>query len=64
MQEPSYLGKIALVSIWFRMVFTQIITRIQKDSLTFAYPPNINIQLGSQILIPTGRFFTIIDVDY
>ena len=26
MREPRYLGKIAIVSIWFRMVWTQIIT--------------------------------------
>ena len=27
MQEASYLGKIALVSIWFRMVLTQMFTK-------------------------------------
>ena len=31
MQEPSYLGKTVLVSMWFRMVLTQILTRVQKD---------------------------------
>ena len=45
MQEPSYLGKIDLVSIWFRMVLTQMITWVYKDSLTLRYPPNINIWL-------------------
>ena len=39
LQEPWYLGKIALVSIWFRLVLTQIITRGYKDSLTLTYPP-------------------------
>ena len=29
---PWYLGKISMVSIWFRMVLTQIITQIYKDS--------------------------------
>ena len=33
MQEPSYVGKITFVSIWFRMVLTLIISRIYKDSL-------------------------------
>ena len=36
-------SKIALVSIWFRMVSTQIRTWVYKDSLTLRYPPNINI---------------------
>ena len=37
MQEPSYIGKITLVSIWFRMVLALIITWIYKDSLTLTY---------------------------
>ena len=37
MQEPLYVGKITLVSIWFRMVLTLIITWIYKDSLTLTY---------------------------
>ena len=32
MQGISYPGKIALVSIWSRMVLTQIITQVYKDS--------------------------------
>jgi hypothetical protein len=32
-----------IVSIWFRMVVTQIMTLVCKDSLTMTYPPNINI---------------------
>ena len=43
MQEPSYSSKIILVSIWFRMVVTQITTRVYIDSLILRYPPNINI---------------------
>ena len=42
-QESSYLGKIAIVSIWFRMVLTQMTTRVCKDSLTLTY------QLGNNI---------------
>ena len=38
MQEPSYQGKIAVVSIWLRMILTQKITRIYKDSLAFDTP--------------------------
>jgi hypothetical protein len=61
MQEPSYLGKITLV--WFRMVLTQIITWVYKDSLTL--PTNYQYLTGVIILIPTGRVFdTIIVVDY
>ena len=53
MQEPSYLGKAALVSIWFRMVIIQIIARVAyKDSPSFRYPYWIDMT----ILIPTGRF--------
>ena len=32
--KPSYLGKIVLVSKWFRIVLTQMITWVYKDSLT------------------------------
>ena len=32
MQEPSYLGKVALLSIWFGMVLTQIVTQVYKFS--------------------------------
>jgi hypothetical protein len=39
MEEPSYLGKIALVLIWCRMVLNQMITWAYKDSLTLTYPP-------------------------
>ena len=48
MQEPTYLCKIALVSICFGMVFTQIITRVYKDSLTLTYPLDISIWLVLQ----------------
>jgi hypothetical protein len=34
MQELSYLGKVTLVLIWFRMVLTQIITQVFKNSPT------------------------------
>ena len=42
MQEPC---QITLVTIWFKMVLTQKTVRISKDSLTWTYPPNINIWL-------------------
>jgi hypothetical protein len=41
MQELSYLSKITLLSICFRMVLTQRITWVYKDTLTLTYPPNI-----------------------
>ena len=59
-----YLGKIGLVTIWFRMILTQIITQVYKYS---------HLRDSHQILIfdwyynliPTGRFFgTIIHVNY
>ena len=43
MQELSFSDTNTLVSIWFRMVSTQIKTRVYKYSLTLTYPPNINI---------------------
>lgn len=46
MQEPSYLGKIVLVLMWFGMVMAP--TRMQvyvKDSLILTYPSNINFTL-------------------
>ena len=41
-------SKVALVSIWFRMVLTQIITQVYKKILTLTYPPNINVWLVLQ----------------
>ena len=38
MQEPQYLGKITLVLIWFRIVLTQIITHVYRDSLNLDEP--------------------------
>jgi hypothetical protein len=38
MQEPQYLGKITLVLIWFRMVLTQIITHVYRDSVNLDDP--------------------------
>ena len=53
MQEPSSLGKIVQVSVWFRMfLWTPIITRVYKDSLTLTYPPNIKIWLVLQFQYP------------
>jgi hypothetical protein len=65
MQEPTYLGKRAPVSVWFRMVLTQIMTRMYKDSLTLTYPFKYEDLTGITILRHTGRFFvTIVDVSY
>ena len=52
MQEPSYLSKIALVSIWFRIELTQIITQVYKESLTLTYPPYSNNRLVLQFWYP------------
>ena len=48
MQELSHLGKTTLVSLWFKMVSSQIITQAYKNSLTLTYPPNTNIGLVLQ----------------
>ena len=51
MQEPSYLGKSILVSMWFRMVMAPIRTHIYvKDSLILTYPSNINFLF--MVLVP------------
>ena len=61
MQEPSYVGTIALVSIWFRMELTQIITWVYKG---FSH---LDIPIDSTditILIAMGRFLdTLIDAN-
>ena len=60
-QEPSYLGKIFPVLIWSRMVLTQIITRVYKDSFTLrCHLIDINILTGMSILMPMGRFFDVV----
>ena len=53
-----------IISIWFRMVLTHIITWVYKDSLTLTYPLNHQYLAGTNIFKPISRFFdTIIDVD-
>ena len=42
-QELLYLGQFDPISIQFRMVLTQIKTRVYKDSLIVMYPSNMNI---------------------
>ena len=65
MQELTYLGKRAPISVWFRMVLTWIITQMYKDSLTLTYPFKYEHLTSITLLIPMGRFFdTIIDVRY
>ena len=38
-----YVGNIIIVASCHRMVLTQLITHVYKESLTLTYPPNINI---------------------
>jgi hypothetical protein len=66
MQEPSCVGKIALMSMWFRMVLTQIITRVDKDSVTLrSISIKYHYSIGITFLIPMDRFFdTIINIDH
>ena len=56
MQEPSYLGKIALLSIWFGMVLTQIVTQVYKFS-HLATTIKYRYLNKFTILIRTCRFF-------
>jgi hypothetical protein len=59
-EEPSYLSEIVLVSIRFRMILTQIITRVYKDCFILRHTPYINILTDFAILIPTDRFFNTV----
>ena len=50
--RPSYLGKFVLISIWLRMLLTQMIIRVYKDPLTLTYSLNINIWMLLQFWNP------------
>ena len=64
MQEPSYLNKITLLYMWYRMVVTQIITWVYKDS-HLDIPTKYQNLTSVTILLPTERFFVIItDVSF
>ena len=56
MQEPSYLDKIAQVSVWFRMVLAQIWTWIYKDSLHLDIPTQCQFLTGITIWYPRIGF--------
>ena len=60
MQEPSYLGKDALISICYRMVLTLIMTWVYKDALTLTHPPNISIWLVLQFWYPWAGSFILL----
>jgi len=68
-KKPSSLRKVVPLAVWFRIVLTQMITWVYKDSLTMTYLPNINVgpvlQLWYQqvdtltsLLIPRIHLFT------
>ena len=57
MQEPWWLGKIALVSIWFRIILNQILTPVYKDSLIF---DNLGLQFWHPQVGSLIRFFILI----
>ena len=65
MQEPSHLGMIVLVSIWFRLVSTQIITHVYKVSLTVTYPSSTNLFLNynlSPLVLPLStQYYMLAD---
>ena len=67
MQEPYYLRKITLASIWLKTDRIDPINNlaIQKILTLLRYSPNINIQQVLQIFIPMSKFFdTIINPDF
>ena len=64
MQEPSYLGKMALLSIWFRMVLIPTNNLGAQKNFQLDIPMKCQYLSGITILIPMDRFFdTTIDVD-
>ena len=61
----SYLCRITLVSIWFRMTPIQIITWVYKDFFRLEIHTKYEYMIGITNLIPMGWFFdTIVDVAY
>ena len=52
MQELSYLDRFMIVSLWFRMKLTQIMTWVYKDFLTLTYFSHINIWWALQFWYP------------
>ena len=53
-----------LISIWFGLVLTHMITWVCKDTLTLRYSTKYQYLINITISVPTCRFFeTIIDVD-
>jgi hypothetical protein len=64
MQESSCLDRIVLVSMWFRMVLTQITTWVEQDSHP-DIPTKYQYFTGMTILICSSRFFdAIVKGDY
>ena len=62
MLEPSHLGKIVLVSVWFKM---GIDPNNNLGIKRFSHLHRIQYLISITISIPTSRFFdTNIDVDY
>ena len=61
MQESSYQRKVVLISIWFRMVLTQTITWVYKDSLTLTHTHQLSKKLtGITLLIPVGSLMLLL----
>ena len=54
MQELSTSGKIALVSKWFKVVLTQIITRVYNEFSHLQMPTKYGNLTSITILIPHG----------
>ena len=55
--RPSNLDKLELLSTWSRMVFTQLMTKVYKDSLSPFDAHQISIFDWYTILIPFKQVF-------
>ena len=65
LQEPSYWGKITLVSIQAIMVLTQLTIQVYKDLSHFDRPTKYQYLIGITNVTPMAKLFdTICDVDY
>ena len=60
MEEPSNPSKIVQVSIWFRMVLTQLIIRYTKDSLTLTYPQNQYLTGTTNLICSEGSLIPLL----
>ena len=59
MLGSSYMGEIALVSIWFRMACTHIITQLYKEFCHLDISTIYQHLTSNIFLVPMGKFFDV-----